>query len=110
MASSWHKVLLSCCLRFRPGWRSLCHLSVAVVVTQPSAVFVAPFRSTVEPLIHAPEPVQSAGIGRIGMVDDAVLQNESAEARPLAHISFRLGSGDGRVLDDNRRKRRFGYR
>jgi hypothetical protein len=55
--------------------------------------------------VHAPEPVQSAGIGGIGMIDDAVLENEGAEARPLAHICCRLGSSPGRVLDHDGRKR-----
>src|SRR5262245_47025401 len=76
-----------CNARFRFGRRSSRHLFVAVVVTPPDALFVASLRRTVEPLVHAPEAVQSAGIGRIGVIDDAVLKNESAEARPLAHIA-----------------------
>src|SRR6185437_9939621 len=96
--------------RFRLGRRSLRHLLVAVVVTPPDALFVAPFWGAVEPLVHAPEPVQSAGIGRIGMIDDAVIENESAEARPLAHIRSRLGSSPGRVLDNDWRKRRRRHR
>src|SRR5437016_2388655 len=96
--------------RFHLAWRSSRHLLVAVVVTPPDALFIASLRGAVEPLVRAPEPVQSAGIGRIGMIDDAVFEDESAEARPLAHIGDRLGAGPGRILDHDRRKRRLGHR
>jgi hypothetical protein len=48
-------------------------LAVFVVAPPPDARFVTPLGRAVEPLIHAPEAVQSARIGGIGVVDDAVL-------------------------------------
>src|SRR6266478_4506416 len=68
--------------RRRPGLRSA--LFVLVVAPPPEARFVAPLGCAVEPLVHAPEAVQSARIGGIGVVDDAVLERERAHARPLA--------------------------
>src|SRR5262245_14908230 len=50
---------------------------VFVVAAQPDAArLVAPLGSAVEPRVHAPESVQSARIGGIGVVDDAVLERE----------------------------------
>jgi hypothetical protein len=52
------------------------------------------------PLVHAPEPVQSARIGGIGVVDDAVFEHERAHTRPFACVRGDVGSGHGRVLSD----------
>src|SRR5258706_943661 len=62
-------------------------LVVLVVAAPPGARLVAPLGGAVEPLVHAPEAVQSARIGGIGVVDDAVLERERAHARPLAPVS-----------------------
>src|SRR5687767_9941197 len=53
-------------------------LLVFVVVAPPVVGFVAALGRAVEPLISTPQAVQSAGIGGIGMIDDAVLQGEGA--------------------------------
>src|SRR5260221_2602616 len=54
-------------------------LVVLVVAEPPDArIFVAPSGGAVEPLVHTPEAVQSARIGGIGVVDDAVLEHERA--------------------------------
>src|SRR6516225_8186582 len=71
---------------------------VFVVAAPPDARLVAPLGRPVEPLVHAPEAIQSARIGRIGVVDDAVLECERAHARPLAPVSRRGGSACGREL------------
>ena len=76
----------------------------------PDTRFVAPLGSAVKRLIHAPKPVQSAGIGRIGVIDDIVLEHESAEAWPLAHKSHRLSAGARGALEHAGRKRRRGHR
>src|SRR6266540_1288488 len=65
------------------------------VAAPPDARLVAPLGGAVEPLVHAPEAVQSAGIGGIGVVDDAVLEHERAHARPLARVRGHVGSGHG---------------
>src|SRR5919198_2604569 len=65
---------------------------VLVVAAPPDARLVAPPGGAVEPLVHAPEAVQSARIGGIGVIDDAVLQQERAHARPLAGIRVLVGS------------------
>src|SRR5713226_2944916 len=61
-------------------------LVVLVVAAPPDAFLVAPLGCAVEPLVHAPEAVQSARIGGIGVVDDAVLEHERADARPIARV------------------------
>ena len=72
-------------------------LVVLVVAAPPDARFVAPLGGAVEPLVHAPEAVQSARISGIGMVDDAVvLKHERAHTRPLPRVRGRVGSGSGR--------------
>src|SRR5206468_6864480 len=75
-------------------------LIVLVVAPPPDSRLVAPLGGAVEPLIHAPEAIQSTRIGRIGMVDDAVLDHERAHARPLARVGERVGSAHGRHLGD----------
>src|SRR6266446_1459032 len=59
---------------------------VVVAAAPPDAHLVASLWGAVEPLVHAPEAVQSARIGGIGVVDDAVLERERAHARPLARV------------------------
>ena len=65
----------------------------------PHASLVASLGCAVEPLVHAPQTVQSARICGIGVVDDAVLEHERAHARPLARVRGHVGSGTGRKLD-----------
>jgi hypothetical protein len=50
---------------------------VLLVAAPPDARLVAPVRRAVEPLVHAPEAVQSARISGIGVVDNAVLEQLS---------------------------------
>src|SRR5262245_1279249 len=71
-------------------------LVVFVVATPPGTRLVTPARSAVEPLVHAPQPVQPTRIGGIGVVDDAVLEHECAHARPFARVRSRVGSSHGR--------------
>src|SRR5437762_1960558 len=71
---------------------------VLVVATPPDAGLVAAFGRAVEPLVHAPEPVQSARIGGIGVVDDAVLERERAHARSLAYVGVHVGAAHGSEL------------
>ena len=73
-------------------------LVVRVVMAQPGARFVAPHRRPVEPLVHAPEAVESARIGGIGVIDDAVLEHKRAHAGPLPRIGGDVGAGHGGVL------------
>src|SRR6266700_7893365 len=73
-------------------------LVVRVVVAPPETRLVASPRRAVEPLVHAPEAVQSARIGGIGVIDDAVLAHERAHAWPLARVRRDIGSGHGRIL------------
>src|SRR5882724_3023671 len=77
-------------------------LVVFVVAAPPEAGVVAALGRAVEPLIHAPEAVQAARIGGIGVVDDAVLEHERAHARPLAHVGGDVGSGHRREGDRTR--------
>src|SRR5262249_10267124 len=70
-------------------------LVVRVVMAPPGPSLVAAFGGAVEPLVHAPETVQSARVGGIGVVDDTVLQHERAHARPLAMVRGHVGSTHG---------------
>ena len=68
-------------------------LLVLVVAAPPDTSLIASLGCAVEPLIHAPEAVQSARIGGIRVVDDAVvLKHERAHARPLARVRGHVGS------------------
>src|SRR5919109_635152 len=68
---------------------------VLVVAAPPDARLVTPLRCAVEPLVHAPETVQSARVGGIGVVHDAVLERERAHARPLARVRGHVGAAHG---------------
>src|SRR5512133_1164761 len=54
---------------------------------------VSPLRRAVEPLIHAPEAVEAARVGRIRVVDDTVLERERAHAWTLPDIGRPIGPG-----------------
>src|SRR5581483_5763737 len=82
----------------RATWTSA--LVVLVMAAPPEARLVAPPGGAVAPLVHAPEAVEAARIGGIGVVDDAVLERERAHARPLASVGGHIGSGRGRDVRD----------
>src|SRR5262245_19252128 len=87
------------------GHMVLCLLSsdlapVLVVAAPPEARLVASPGGAVEPLVHAPEAVDSARVGGIGVVDNAILERERAHARPLARVRGRIRPGRGRHLND----------
>src|SRR5271166_1439485 len=56
--------------------RELSALVVLVVTAPPDARLVAGLGRAVEPLVRAPKAVESARIGGIGVVEDAVLEDE----------------------------------
>src|SRR5260221_2018477 len=64
----------------------------------PRARFVAPLRRPVEPLVHAPEPVQSARISGIGVIDDAILEHKRAHAGSLPGVGADVGAGHRSVI------------
>src|SRR5215468_4969051 len=74
-------------------------LVVLVVAAPPDARLVPPLGGAVEPLVHAPEAVQAAGIGGIGVVDEAVLERERAHAWLLARVRGHVGAAHGREED-----------
>src|SRR5262249_36659429 len=78
-------------------------LVVLVVAAPPGSRLVASPGGAVEPLVHAPETVQSARIGGVGVVDDAVLERERAHTRPFAPVRGRVGSAGGREPGDRLR-------
>src|ERR1041384_8620026 len=84
--------------RDRVAPSSLVLIPVTVAVAQPVTRLVASLRGAVEPLVHTPEAVQSARIGRIGVIDSTVFERERAHARPLPRIGGYLGAGHGRAL------------
>src|SRR5580704_14556977 len=76
------------------------HGPIFVVAAPPDARLVASLGGAVEPLVHSPEAIQPARKSGIGVVNDAVLEDERAQARPLAHVGGRIGAGRGRELGD----------
>src|SRR4051794_36966458 len=78
-------------------------LAVFVAAAPPHALLVAALRRAIEPLIGAPQTVEAAGVGRIGVVDDTILQDEGAHARPIAHEGRAIGARAGRDLRHHRR-------
>src|SRR5581483_3305069 len=72
--------------------------AVLVMPPPPDARLVPPLGGAVEPLVHAPESVQSTRVGGIGVVDGPVLQDERAHARPVAVERWGIGSAHGREL------------
>src|SRR5438552_4934155 len=71
---------------------------VLVVTAPPDARLVASLRGTVEPLVRAPEAVESARIGGIRVVDRVALAHERTHARSLARVRGHVGSGRRREL------------
>ena len=71
---------------------------VLVVAAPPDAGLVAPLRRAVEPLVHAPEAIQSARVGKIGVVNDPVLERERAHAWPLTYVRVHVGTAHGSEL------------
>src|SRR6267378_6660351 len=89
------------CARVSARARAL--VGVLVVAAPPDARLVAPLGCAVEPLVHAPEAVESARISGVSVIDDAVLEHKRAHARPLARVRGRVSSGHGRVRGDGLR-------
>src|SRR5690242_1971368 len=73
-------------------------LVVLVVEAPPEACLVATAWCAVEPLVHAPKAVQPTCVGRIGMVDDAVLKRDRAHARGLSRVRCQVRAGTRREL------------
>src|ERR1700688_2013210 len=73
-------------------------LVVLVVAATPVAGRGAPPGGAVEPRVRSPEGVQPARIGGITVVNDAVLEHERAQARPLARVGGHVGAGHGSAL------------
>src|SRR5258708_4925982 len=59
---------------------------VLVVAAPPHTGLVATERGAVEPLIHAPQAIYAALVGRICVVYNAVLERKRAHAGPFAPV------------------------
>src|SRR4029079_9909766 len=66
----------------------------------PRRRLVAALGRAVEPLVHAPDRVDAAAVGRIRVVDDAVQLLEGAEAGPLADVGRGVRAERSRELRD----------
>src|ERR1700688_5109927 len=77
---------------------------VLVVASPPQAALVRTEWRAVEPLVHAPKPVNPALVRRVGVVHNAVLERERAHAGPFAPVgcpvcpNARGERGDERIL------------
>src|SRR5215472_8306474 len=85
-------------------FRRLLSAFVLVMAAPPDVGLVAAVWCTVEPLIHAPHPVDSARVAGIRVVDDSVVEREGADAGSFADVRRRVSSrhrsdfGDGTVV------------
>src|SRR5215211_6761215 len=68
----------------------------------PYSFLVAPEWCAVEPLVHAPKTVEAARVGRVGVIDNAVLERERADARSLTRVRRRISSRHCRDRGDRR--------
>src|SRR4051812_19814035 len=90
--------------------RRVLRAGVFVTTAEPEAGPVAPAWSPVEPLVHAPEAVQPARVGRVGVIDDAVLAHERAHAGSLPGVRcpirarLRREVGERTLLADRERR------
>src|SRR5690349_1374526 len=75
---------------------------ILVVTTPPHSRLIATLGSAIEPLIHSPKSIQSAGERGISVINDAVLEHERAHARSLAQVGIRVSSGHLCVLNNRR--------
>src|SRR6266550_6527817 len=75
---------------------------VLVVAAPPQAGLVATEWRAVEPLVHTPEAVYPALVGRVGVVDDAILERERAHAGPFSPVCRPVRSNARRDLGDER--------
>src|SRR5712692_10031164 len=69
---------------------------VLIVAAPPDAGLVAPAWRAVQPRVHAPQDVDPALVGGVGVVDGAVLERERAYAGPLAPVGLPVLS-EGRL-------------
>src|SRR5690349_22111859 len=67
-------------------------LRILIVALPPDAVLVASQRRAVQPLVHAPQAVEAARVGRVGVIDHAVLERERAHAGAVARERGRVGA------------------
>src|SRR5215218_7967203 len=80
--------------------------SVLVVAADPEvgvAALVASLGRAVEQRIEAHHDLDAARVGRIGVVDHALLEREGAQGLTLAEVSRRVGPALGSQLIDDRR-------
>src|SRR5262249_35247242 len=87
-----------------PGARRPRSALVLVVAAPPDPGLVAPPGCAVEPLVHAPAAVEAARVGGVGVVDDAVLLREGAQAGPLAREGRPVRADAGGNLADRPRR------
>src|SRR5216683_8393339 len=72
---------------------------VLIVAAPPDAGLVAPAWRAVEPLVHAPQDVDPALVGGVGVVDNAILERKRAHAGSFSPVGRPVHSGDRRERD-----------
>src|ERR1700761_4277886 len=80
--------------------------AVFIVSAPPNAVLIASLGRAIEPLIGAPQSVEAPRIGRIGVVNGAVLDREGAHAWSIAHECSSVGPARFREPRDGLRNLR----
>src|SRR4029453_6702080 len=101
-------VLFLCMAMVR--WRSLLLASLAVVLVVaagpglPCVALILALGRPVQDRVVAHQELDPTPGGRIGLVDDAVLEGEDTHQRGLRQITNDVGPGRGRVLGHDRRQ------
>src|SRR3569832_1518437 len=72
--------------------------AVLVVTAPPDAPLVAPQRGAIQPLVHAPQAVQTTRVRRVGVVHGAAVAHEGAHPGPLADARGHVGPDHGGEL------------
>src|SRR3569623_2682640 len=75
-------------------------LTVLVVTTPPDPLLVAAEGRAIQPLVHAPQPVQPPRVRRVRVIDGAPVAHERAHTGPLADERGHVGADTGRGLGD----------
>src|SRR5581483_3113881 len=85
-------------------------LVVLVVTAPPDAALVAALRRAIEKRIGAPDRVDAARVGRVGVIDRVVLAHECAHAGAIAPEGPHINPTACRKLRDRRRWRDLVHR
>src|SRR5580704_821959 len=77
---------------------------VLVVAPPPDARLVAALGSAIEPLVSAPQRIEPSRIGRVRVIDRAILKDKGTHSWSIACVGGRVGSAHGGELANGLRR------